>query len=135
MNFEVRKLEVHEASGWKMTSKNKSWIDSNLKKSFMGESISSKLSGQLRMLLKNNHSKFECCTIPLWLPRPLSSYSTNNYETSCSCSILLIVRLLRGKNQTPFLKVQKVVWMPWNPMTIRRNFYCHIPLEKCSFAS
>ena len=53
---------------------------SNLKKSFMGWLISSKLSGQLRILLKNNHSKFECCTTPLWMPCPLSSYSTNNYE-------------------------------------------------------
>ena len=44
----------------------------NLKKSFMGWSISFKLSEELRMLLKNNHSKFECCTTPLWLPRPLT---------------------------------------------------------------
>ena len=60
-NFEARQLEFHGVFRWKMTSKSKSWIDSNLKKSFMDESISTKLSGKLRMLLKNNCRKFKGC--------------------------------------------------------------------------
>ena len=48
-----------------------SWFDTTLNKSFMGHSISTKLSGQFLPWLKNNYMKFGGCDIPNFTAMPI----------------------------------------------------------------
>ena len=48
-----------------------SWFDATLNKSFMGHSISTKLSGQFLPWLKNNFMKFGGCDIPNFTAMPI----------------------------------------------------------------
>ena len=60
---------------WRIWMKNDlrepSWFDATLNKSFMGHSISTKLSGQFLPWLKNNYMKFGGCDIPNFTAMPI----------------------------------------------------------------
>ena len=60
---------------WRIWMKNdlreQSWFDSTMKKSFIGQSISSKLSGQFLPWLKNNFMKFWGCGMPNFTAMPI----------------------------------------------------------------
>ena len=88
---------------WRIWMKNDlrepSWFDTTLNKSFMGHSISTKLSGQFLPWLKNNYMKFGGCDIPNLTAMPIFQQICLGMQEAhtvfCQCSASTASRLSR----------------------------------------